>query len=135
MLGVGVLYWYPNRNPSDEIKRTTGLVSLERGRATDSMLAAAVSEEEEEEKKRKAKAPEAARAMQAKRRREMKRTVVDFDGGVVDDDEEVESSVAKERRAVDGFCGSSSDDGICIVFVKVPIETESEPMFTKFTQR
>lgn len=96
MLGVAVLNWYPNRNPSDEIRRTTGWGSLDNGRAVDAMLAEEGVWNLSEEKKRKAKAPEAARAMQVMRRREMKTmVVVCFWGGPE------EESVLKESRAVD----------------------------------
>lgn len=125
MLGVGVLNWYPNRNPSDEIKRTTGFLSFDRGRIVVSIWVVS----DEEEKKRKANAAEAATAMQVIRRSEMKRTVVvDFLGRAAMDEVE-SSSVSKERRAVDGFGGSSSlaRNGF-VTFVGSTMETESEPM-------
>jgi hypothetical protein len=33
MCGVGALYWYPKRKPSEEMRRTTGFGSLASGRA------------------------------------------------------------------------------------------------------
>lgn len=77
MLGVGVLNWYPNRNPSEEIKRTTGCPNFLRGRARAKLLEIAEEESPEvAEKKRKAKAKAADRAMQVMRIRAMKMTVV-----------------------------------------------------------
>lgn len=80
IFGAGVLYWYPNRNPSDEINRTTGCLSLVSG------LENWVFEwrrgcdlEEEEEKKRNAKANAAAAVV--RKRREMRR-IVGFEGGL-----------------------------------------------------
>lgn len=76
MLGVEVLNWYPNRNPSDETKRTTGFSNFLRARAVVSKEDCA-EDEEAEEKKRKAKAAAAERAMQVRSRRAMKTIVVD----------------------------------------------------------
>ncbi|KAK1583126.1 hypothetical protein Q3G72_021204 [Acer saccharum] len=76
MFGVGVLNWYSNRNPSEEIKRTTGLFSFLRGRAVD--LREEENDEEvleDEEKKRKAKATTTERAMQVTSTRAMKMIV------------------------------------------------------------
>ncbi|PON85366.1 hypothetical protein TorRG33x02_187760 [Trema orientale] len=105
MFGVGALNWYPNRNPSEEINRTTGRSRFRSGRATESddvvwIVVLGV------EKKRKAKAPAAERATHVTRRREMKTTVVAVDF-LEESDEDVES-VLKERRAVVGLGGSSS---------------------------
>lgn len=78
MLGNLVLNWYPKRNPSDEIKRTTGLSSFLSGRATDLSKAGDFETWFKErtgfweEKKRNAKAEAADRAMQVTRRRDVK---------------------------------------------------------------
>lgn len=80
-----------------------------------------------EEKKRKAKATAAERAMQVVRRRAMKTmVVVGLLGDFVAD--ERESSVSKERRAADGFAGSSSWVGIGVGLV---MDKESEPIVAK----
>lgn len=81
-----------------------------------------------EEKKRKAKATAAERAMQVVRRRAMKTVVVVV--GLLGDfvADERESSVSKERRAADGFAGSSSWVGIGVGLV---MDKESEPIVAK----
>lgn len=78
MLGRLVLCWYPKRKPSEEMRRTTGLWSLLRGRDTDLWKGWDFEtwlrgfDGEEEEKKRKAKAEAAERAMQVTMRSDVK---------------------------------------------------------------
>lgn len=115
MLGVGDLNWYPNRNPSEEIRSTTGWERVLRERA---LVWGAKGGVLEVEKKRKAKAEAEARAMQVVRVRAMKMAVVvaDFGGrlGV--------ESVLKERRAVDGF-GWSLVMGIRVGLVGIGVKS------------
>lgn len=91
-------------------------------------------DDEEEEKKRKAKAAAAERAMPVRTRREMKTmVVVGFSLAKVQaleapteessETADEESSVLKERRAVDGLGGSSSTAGTAVCL--------SEPMYPK----
>lgn len=47
MLGTEVLNWYPNRNPSEEIKITTGFCSFFKGRIVESRGEEVEVEEEE----------------------------------------------------------------------------------------
>lgn len=80
IFGVGVLNWYPNRNPSEETNRTTGWSSFAKARALDStdveLCAGVAVAFDGVEKKRKAKAIAAERAMQVMSKREMKMMVV-----------------------------------------------------------
>lgn len=78
IFGVGVLNWYPNRNPSEETKITTGWFNLDKGRAFESneeVVKVGVVEVDGFEKKRKAKAAAAERAMQVMSSRKMKTMV------------------------------------------------------------
>lgn len=122
MLGVGVLNWYPNRNPSVEMSRTTGLWSLVRGRAVSWRAIGEVGDLEKEEKKRKAKAMEEARKMQVVRSRKIKRKfLVEGLGG------ELGSFVSDRRRAVEEFWESSSS-GVGVGFDGPRMEREAVPM-------
>lgn len=98
-LGVEVLNWYPNRKPSEEMRRTTGRVRLVNWRRVDSVGKCV---EWVEEKRRKAKEKAAERERQRKMRREMKRMV-----GLGEEGEERDEGewVLKERR---DLVGSSS---------------------------
>lgn len=125
MWGVGALNWYPNRNPSEETKRTTGRLSFVRGRDTrEGVLGGGGGcgggvDGGFEEKKRKAKAKDVDKAMQVMMMREMKRVL--WEEGDCDDDEEEEESVLKERRAFveSESCSSWSSFGIGVGFVEV----------------
>lgn len=89
--------WYPNLNPSEETKRTTGLFSLLSGRETSKSGGDGGNDDEwEASKKRKAKATAADRAIQVVRTREAKSTVLAVALGVVGDEE----SVLNESNAV-----------------------------------
>lgn len=128
MLGRLVLCWYPKRKPSEEMRRTTGLWSLLRGRAMDLWKGwdfetwfSATTAFWEEEKKRKAKAEAAERAMQVMMRRDVKMKQLEM---VLVEESESELLLLLWRSAIDWLGGSSwssSGVGIALGFVSPEI--------------
>lgn len=117
MFGSLVLNWYPKRNPSEEIKRTTGLSSFLSGRATDLWkdgdLETWFRERTGfwEEKKRKAKAEAAERATQVTIRRDVKTKQLEME--LVEElESESEESVLLSRSAIDWLGGFWSSSGV-----------------------
>lgn len=132
MLGRLVLCWYPKRKPSEEMRRTTGLWSLLRGRAMDLWKGwdfetwfSATTAFWEEEKKRKAKAEAAERAMQVMMRRDVKMKQLEM--VLVEESESVESMLLLWRSAIDWLGGSSwssSGVGIALGFLEDNVSPE-----------
>ena len=129
MLGRLVLCWYSKRKPSEEMRRTTGLWSFLRGRATGlwkgwdfetwlrerrGFVAGG------EEKKRKAKAEAAERAMQVMMRRDVKMKQLEIVLVLVEESELL-LLLLLWRSAIDWLGGSSSGVGIALGFVSPEI--------------
>lgn len=104
IFGRSVLYWYPNRNPSEEIIKTTGCLSFERGLEISVVRWSDGGGDAAEEKKRKANAIAVERETRVEIRRERNTTLV-----VVPCFAEEESD---KRAAEDEFGSSSSINGI-----------------------
>lgn len=114
MFGRSDLNWYPNRNPSEEIRRMTGRLSFERDLMVESSEEDG-DEDEVEEKKRKAKRIAAVRETTVEMR---SRTMVGR--GFAEEEEE-------DKRAAEDEFGSSSSS-----FNEIGIGLDSELELMRF---